>query len=106
MNYNLKFLKSENQLNKMIKQQKKEGSHIKILFTSLWDEWSSALVKKLKENNSSKGILLYVVDSFSTPHSFVIYKTKKAPCLVTLGKRPNGIIVDDYLPSIYDSFGI
>jgi|10_taG_2_1085330.scaffolds.fasta_scaffold02315_8 hypothetical protein len=102
---NLKFLKSENQLNKVIKRQKQTGSVVRILFVSLWDEWSNKLVDKLK-NKTNGNDELYVVNSFSMPHSFVIYKTQKVPCLVTLGKAYSPAVVDDYLPSVYSNLDI
>ena len=106
MDFNLKFIKSENQLNKIIKKQKRDGSLVRLLFVSLWDKWSNSLVASLKKNDTSKGTLLYVIDSFTMPHSFVIYKTRKTPSLVTLGKRQGSVSVDDHLPSIHDSLGI
>jgi len=102
---NLKFLKSENQLNKVIKHQKQTGSIVRILFVSLWDEWSNKIVDKLK-NKSDSNEELYVVNSFSMPHSFVIYKTQKVPSLVTLGKGYSPAVVDDYLPSVYNNLDI
>ena len=47
--FKLNFLKKENDLNKIIKQQKRDKTPINILFTSLWDERSQTLVDKLQE---------------------------------------------------------
>jgi len=100
--YKLHFLKKENDLNKIIKSQKKDRSRLSILFTSLWDPYSQRLVEKLKEKYGSveTGHPLYIVDSFYMPHSFVIYRTTKLPHLVHL--TPRGSQSEDYLPLIWD----
>jgi len=98
--FKLNFLKKENDLNKIIKQQKKDRYPINILFVSLWDRHSRALVEKLEEKYGDKerGQPLYVVDSFRMPHSFVIYNTTKLPHLVRLTKR--GAVSEDYLSMV------
>ena len=84
--FSLNFLEKENDLNKLIKKQRREKGKLNILFTSLWDEASESLVKKLKEKypTGRGGEPLYIVDSFHMPHSFVIYNTTKLPHLVKL----------------------
>lgn len=99
--YQLRFLHKENDLNKILRNTKRPGSgRFSILFTSLWDEYSQALVEELKEayGESETGVPLYVVDSWDMPHSFVIYNTTKLPHLVTVSDR--GTQSEDYLPSI------
>tara|TARA_R110002110_G_scaffold3605_3_gene18476 strand:- start:216 stop:536 length:321 start_codon:yes stop_codon:yes gene_type:complete len=98
--YNLTFLKKENDLNKIIKNYRKENSSLSILFISLWDDYCSATVDKLvsKYESSNSGEKLYVVDSYNMPHSFVIYKTTKLPHLVQLREKHS--ISEDYLPNI------
>tara|TARA_R110000796_G_scaffold102748_1_gene211755 strand:+ start:422 stop:742 length:321 start_codon:yes stop_codon:yes gene_type:complete len=98
--FNLRFLKKENDLNKIIKQQKRDRTPINILFVSLWDKRSQALVSKVEEKykDNAGGQPLYVVDSFHMPHSFVIYNTTKLPQLVRLTKR--GIQSEDYLSMV------
>ena len=95
--FKLNFLKKENDLNKIIKQQKRERTPINILFTSLWDDHSQSLVDKLKDKYGARehGQPLYIVDSFHMPHSFVIYNTTKLPHLVRLSKK--GVQSEDYL---------
>jgi hypothetical protein len=95
--YKLNFLKKENDLNKIIKQQKREKFPINILFTSLWDKHSQTLVEKLKDKygDREQGQNLYIVDSFHMPHSFVIYNTTKLPHLVRLSRK--GLQSEDYL---------
>ena len=101
MNENIIFLDKENQINKVTRDQKKSGEKVRILFTSMWDEGSSNLVEKLKGyRNQAK---LYVINSFTMPHSFVIFKTKKVPYLITLnGDR---VYKEGYLPNIYRELG-
>lgn len=86
--FKLKSLWKENDLNKIIKQQKKTKERIHILFTSLWDNRSDLIKKKImkKYEASKAGTPVYVVDSFNLPHSFVIYNVQKTPCLVTLDR--------------------
>lgn len=98
--YKINFLTRENDLNKIIKNHKKEQGDFSILFVSLWDEYCETLVNKLKEAHSAnqEGKSLYVVDSFNMPHSFVIYNTTKVPHLVNVSSR--GIQSEDYLPMI------
>ena len=104
----LEYLRRENDINKIIKAQRKDKSEVKILFLSLWDDCCKKLVKKLhKKYSGKKGKKLYLVHSFYMPHSFVIFKTSKVPALVTLKGKiswesskswPNvdGITVEDY----------
>jgi len=69
--YKLEFLKKENDLNKIIRANKKDKNKMNILFVSLWDEWSQSLVENLKKRYAKvdKGQPLYIVDSFYMPHS-------------------------------------
>jgi|TARA_R110002020_G_scaffold106771_2_gene248299 hypothetical protein len=98
--FKLNFLKKENDLNKLIKKQKRDRGRINILFTSLWDQHSQTLVEKLKEQygSSEKGEPLYIVDSFHMPHSFVIYKTSKLPHLVRV--KRDRVESEDYLSMV------
>jgi len=98
--YQPRFLKKENDLNKIIKSNKRDKHPINILFVSLWDEFCEALVSKVKTRyrGCEYGEPLYIVDSFHMPHSFVIYNTTKLPHLVRLTKR--GVQSEDYLPMI------
>ena len=105
MMYQPRFLKKENDLNKIIKSNKRDKHPINILFVSLWDSFSSSLLEKIedlpKDTNKPE---LFVVDSFHMPHSFVIFKTTKLPHLVTLKGRQS--TSEDYLPNIYKSLDI
>ena len=98
--YQLRFLQKENDLNKIIKNHKRDTRPINILFVSLWDDHCVALVEKLNEmyGSNNRGEPLYIVDSFHMPHSFVIYETTKLPHLVKLRKEK--VISNDYLPLV------
>ena len=102
--FSLIHLEKENDLNKILKAQKKSGGSVKILFTSLWDKNCEKLLKKLKRvypsASQEEGTEpLYITNSFTMPHSFVIFKTSVVPQLVTLG--PNFVKSQDYLPLVY-----
>ena len=104
--YYLSFLNKENDLNKLLKTQRRDPIRMRLLFVSLWDTYSSDLLNTLKENEdtSSKKYPLYVVDSYNMPHSFVIYKTTKVPQLVKLDKQR--VTIEGYLPRIYEELGV
>ena len=98
--YQLNFLQKENDLNKIIKNHKRDQRPLSILFVSLWDGFCISLVEKLKERygKNDHGEPLYIVDSFHMPHSFVIYETTKLPHLIKL--RKDMVISQDYLPLV------
>jgi len=104
--YQLQFLKKENDLNKLIKQNKRYRNNLSILFVSLWDKFSTNLVEKVTEKygDSDRGEILYIVDSFNMPHSFVIYNATKAPCLVQL--RRDRVYSEDYYSMIMKTLRI
>ena len=104
--YYLHFLRKENDLNKILRNQRKEPVRMRILFVSLWDDYSTRLVESLKtgEIKSSKKYPLYVVDSYNMPHSFVIYNTTTVPQLVKLDR--SRVSVESYLPKIHQDLGI
>lgn len=99
-------IETENQLNKLLKTQKEEKSNIQLLFMSEWDEHCNILKEKLEywgeDLNYPDNIFL--VSSFDTPHSFVIFKVRKCPTLVHLDA--DNIYVESYLPMIYSHFGL
>jgi hypothetical protein len=101
MKYSLQFLRKENDLNKILSQQKVNKQNMSILFISEWDDWCSGLVENLrnKYGEDEDGEKLYVVNSFDMPHSFVIYGSNKVPHLVRLKKGK--VRSEFYLPNIY-----
>ena len=103
--YSPVFLRNENQLNKVLKNQKKTREEMAILFVSLWDKLSQKLVRILRNSKVTGGVPLYVVDSFTMPHAFVIFNTSKIPHLVKLNKK--GVVQsEDYLSQIYSDLKI
>ena len=107
------FLRTENQLNKVLKQQKKSRHDLGVLFLSLWDQHSEKLMGKLKdrahklsqdEDTPRKTKPLYVVDSFTMPHAFVIFMTTKLPHLVQF--KRGSVESEDYLSRVYKELGL
>jgi len=110
MTYKIKFLSRENQINRILRTQKRNKSKIAILFYSKWDKASQEVLSDLmnlecKDSvEHAKKINLYLVNSFQMPHSFVIFKTQKVPHLVMLnGDKISSI---DYLPLVCKELGI
>lgn len=99
--FQVKNLRKENDLNKILSSQKSNKSSMSILFVSQWDPWSNQLMQSLEEKygDNEKGERLFVVNSFDMPHSFVIYGSNKVPHLVRL--RREKVRSEFYLPNIY-----
>ena len=98
------FLKTENELNKILKRQKRTGEEVAILFTSLWDKWCVELVEQLKKRKTRPNAKpVYIVDSFKMPHAFVIFKSSKLPHFVRLTSK--SVESEDYLARVYKSLG-
>ena len=102
--YSPVFIKTENQLNKVLRQQKKTKQDLGVLFVSLWDKQSDDLVEKVRQIRSSSKKPLYVVNSFTMPHAFVIFKTSKVPHLVQF--KRGSIESEDYLSKVYQELGL
>jgi len=98
---NLIYLTRENQINKVLRDQKKNKSSIRILYLSEWDETSHSLNIRL---GKYEGQTMFVVDSFNMPHSFVIFRVNKTPTLVSIS--PTKIEVESYTPRIYKELGL
>jgi hypothetical protein len=104
--FTLTFLSKENDLNKILRNQKRSKNTINLLFVSLWDQHCTDLINKIRENYSeSQGEDLYIIDSFNMPHSFVIYEVTKTPGLVIL-RKDKPTYFESYLPRIYEYFNI
>jgi hypothetical protein len=97
------FLKTENELNKLLKSHKRSSAVLKILFVSSWDKWCCELVDRITSKAQDSGKPLYIVDSFLMPHAFVIFNTTKLPHLVTVKK--DKVRSQDYLPLVYKDLG-
>ena len=101
MRDNIIFLGKENQINRVIRDQRRTRTKVRILFISLWDDWASALLDSLGDYCDRAP--LYIVNSFTMPHAFVIHNVTKTPNLVTLLR--DRYIKEDYLPRIYNELG-
>ncbi len=100
------YITKENQINKILKKYRKSGEGaIHILFTSLWDRWSKALINRLEreygDNEDPAATPVYILNSFKTPHSFKIFKTNKVPHMIRIDS--SGLYSEDYLPKIYEN---
>ena len=107
--HSLVYLENENDLNKILKAQRKIGEEISILYVSLWDNVCQKLVNKLerrygKTSYEGPSTPLYIVNSLTMPHAFVIFKTSIVPHLITIGR--NSLTVEDYLPHVYHRLSI
>lgn len=108
--YNPIFLEKENDLNKILKDNKRNPKNMSILFVSQWDEMSNKLCDTMRtkwvvEDDSLDGEEpLYIVNSFDMPHSFVIFRTTKVPHLVQL--KNDSVISEDYFPKILESLNL
>ena len=98
------FVKTENELNKIIRAQKRTNEEVGLLFTSLWDDLSQKLVEELKNKRDKGNQKLYIVNSFVMPHAFIIYRTTKLPHLIKLKGRT--IESYDYLSLVYKELGL
>lgn len=90
-------IETEHQLNKIIKEIKQDGLHAHILFVSLWDNHCNLLVEALEDYDGDDPV--YIVNSWDTPHSFVIHSVTKTPTLVSM--RGEKVLFEEWLPAIY-----
>ena len=116
------YIFKENELNKILKKQRNSNSRVSFLFVSPWDKNCVSLVKLISKRYGIENAVIkthgddltasrlrtepndnladmYIIDSFITPHTFVIFKIKKTPTLVTLDH--SGVQKEDYLPLVY-----
>jgi hypothetical protein len=101
MTSNVTFLNKENQINRVLRDQRKTGNKVRLLFVSLWDRYSTVLVDSLGDYDGN--IPIYVSNSFTMPHAFVIHNVTKSPTLVTLLR--DWYVKEDYLSNIYNELG-
>jgi hypothetical protein len=95
----INYCTRENQINKIIKDQKFRKRREYFLFISLWDDVCCALVKELEENPPP--FTVNVINSFDTPHSFVIWGVTKSPALVIAEPHGKKVSVTDFVSDIY-----
>jgi hypothetical protein len=111
--YQLEFLSRESDINKVlgtVTDEKTTRSYrnnsVNFLFVSMWDKWCKLLLDKLTEKYTGEEgkRMVYIVNSFDMPHSFMIFNTKITPTLVKMGERKSTTI--DRLPLIYSELGL
>lgn len=95
----INYCTRENQINKLIKDQKFSKKKSYFLFVSLWDDVCSSLLKELE--NNPPNFEVNVVNSFDTPHSFVIWGVTKTPTLITLDAGGRKVNVSEHVTDIY-----
>lgn len=103
--YQLERIEKEHQLNKLLKSYRKSDKKVGFLFYSQWDKWCVELINQLDQKSPVKSeSKLYLVNSFDTPHSFVIFNPSKLPYLVLSDNKT--LYSTDYLPEIYCLLGL
>jgi len=108
-NYSLVFLEKENDLNKLLREEKRNRhrkGELALLYTSLWDDPSIKLVESLQDKYtvSENSTPLYIINNFTMLHAFVIFKTTKLPHLVKL--KGDRVFSTDYLPEVHRKLGV
>jgi len=96
---NLIYCTRENQINRLIKEQKFSKKKSYFLFVSLWDDVCSSLLKELE--NNPPPFPVNIVNSFDTPHSFVIWSVEKTPTLVMLDGGGRKVSTTGHVTDIY-----
>lgn len=94
---------TENELNKLLRRHKRDGSDLALLFVSPWDKVCNRILEEIPLDEKSENTL-NVVDLFEAPHASVIFRTTKVPHLVLLGN--DSIMTDDYVSRISGVLGL
>lgn len=102
ISYKVNTLSSETELNKLLRNHKRFGGNLTLLFTSPWDKTCQRILSKIKVDENSTEVL-NVVNLFETPHTAIIFNTNRVPHLIAMGS--DGIMSDDYVPRIFEFFG-
>ena len=89
----LKKLRSENHLNKVVKQARQSKQPTMFFVTSPWDIQGKKIIQELDEAYEEAMIDFYEVDYFELPHAFVIFKSKV----------PGLVCVDGKSTRVYDN---
>ena len=95
----LNYCTRENQINKLIKDQKFSKKRAYFLFVSLWDDVCCNLIKELEKTPPSFEVS--IVNSFDTPHSFVIWGVTDTPTLVSLEGGARKVHITKHVTDIY-----
>jgi hypothetical protein len=87
---NLKKLRSENHLNKVVRQARQQKDRaVAFLVTSPWDPQSNLIKKELHEawEGIEQEFDFYEIDYFELPHAYCIFKTRTPSLVCVLGKK-------------------
>ena len=97
---NLQKLKSENHLNKVVRQARQQKTGVVgFLVTSPWDPQSELIKKELHEawEDFEQHFDLYEIDYFELPHAYCIFKTRVPSLVCVMGKKTK---IFDHITSI------
>lgn len=102
----LEYLTKENEINKVLRNQRKTREKIRILFHSpYWDAFSSYVKTNLeKSENAQSGDKIYMLDTFDMPHSYSIFNITNCPSFVVIDSE--GVSVIDYPKFILQNLGL
>jgi len=89
----LKKLRSENHLNKVVKQARQTKARVWFFITCPWDLQGKKILKELESEDKDDFVEMYEVDYFELPHAFVIFKSKV----------PGLVCVDGKTTRVYDN---
>jgi len=110
--YCLNPIVKENELNRVLEEQKKSKGRIALLYHSEWCPVSNNLRKELlkrypdycEDDVGDDAVTIYLISSWDTPHAFVIFNVKQAPTLVQI--NGDSVTREDYVPNIYHKLGV
>ena len=95
----INYCTRENQINKLIKDQRFNKKRAYFLYISLWDNVCSSLIKELEDRPPNFEV--NIVNSFDTPHSFVIWGVTATPTLVILEGAARKTTITQQVTDIY-----
>jgi len=103
---NLQKLKSENHLNKVVRQARQQKTGVVgFLVTSPWDPQSELIKKELHEacGDLEQKFDLYEIDYFELPHAYCIFNTRVPSLVYVMGKKTK---IFDHITSIRVELGL
>jgi hypothetical protein len=76
----IQALRSDNSLNRVIRQARKDKAFTYILFTSPWDKSSQAVLDYVESLDTNDSVI-YTVDYFTVPQSWMQFKAQPGTLL-------------------------
>jgi hypothetical protein len=83
----LKKLKSENHLNKILRNCRQSKETTMFFITSPWDKQSEKIVQEMNEEFEESLIDFYEIDYFELPHAYCIFKAPTPSLVLVEGKK-------------------